>query len=282
MISSETHAFRQSDDARTRSRKCFILLAVFGVGALAVAAMYALGVPSRFARTESISLESDVTRLNGPFPKLKPHCPGDSSDSADSPEAGTYFKECHFHIYYQTEEEFKLFREFKEKFLDAVERKEFLAVGGGVIKALLPDLPQAWRAPYDRESELPSDEPWSWRSAFPDPPSHGPHPVPDYVIWAPIEYYWKVLEFICVHRGKLSVLIHPLTKLQAFDHDPNGRAVWMGKAIKLKEFFTGDRAILDRVPDEYRSLELGYNANPDSRYMPTNWTPETHPESKEI
>ncbi|CDO71870.1 hypothetical protein BN946_scf184940.g17 [Trametes cinnabarina] len=40
----------------------------------------------------------------------------------------------------------------------------------------------------------------------------GPHPVGSYEIWCPSESFVSVYSYLCLNRGNLSVLIHPLTR----------------------------------------------------------------------
>ncbi|KAI8805015.1 DOPA-like domain-containing protein [Cladochytrium replicatum] len=84
----------------------------------------------------------------------------------------------------------------------------------------------------------------------------GPHPVGSYEIWVPKEYFSKTYSWFLIHRpADVSVLIHPLTRLQRTDHDE--RAVWLGTPMPLD---------LDALPTDgdlpfqYPELGLGYSA----------------------
>jgi len=84
----------------------------------------------------------------------------------------------------------------------------------------------------------------------------GPHPVGSYEIWCPKESFASVFSYLSLHRGDLSVLIHPLTKQERADHE--NRNAWMGPSFPLN---------LDvlplaskEVPSQYHSLKLGYSS----------------------
>jgi len=40
----------------------------------------------------------------------------------------------------------------------------------------------------------------------------GPHPVGSYEIWVPQETFNAVFSYLCMNRGNLSILVHPLTR----------------------------------------------------------------------
>ncbi|THH20043.1 hypothetical protein EW146_g1223 [Bondarzewia mesenterica] len=88
----------------------------------------------------------------------------------------------------------------------------------------------------------------------------GPHPVGSYEIWCPSESFASVFSYLCMHRGKLSVLVHPLTReevsLSRKDHDT--RKAWIGSSFPL------DLSTLpiesETVPLQYPSLKLGYSS----------------------
>ncbi|KAH8100274.1 DOPA-like domain-containing protein [Cristinia sonorae] len=42
----------------------------------------------------------------------------------------------------------------------------------------------------------------------------GPHPVGSYEIWCPSESFASVFSYLCMNRGNLSILVHPLTTEQ--------------------------------------------------------------------
>ncbi|KAK7049290.1 hypothetical protein VNI00_005891 [Paramarasmius palmivorus] len=102
----------------------------------------------------------------------------------------------------------------------------------------------------------------------------GPHPVGSYEIWVPSETFSSVFSYLCMNRGKLSILVHPLTRehvitnpyflslcsdhrsLQRADHEI--RNAWIGPPFPL------DLSTLpiktDELPLQYPSLSLGYSS----------------------
>jgi DOPA 4,5-dioxygenase len=89
----------------------------------------------------------------------------------------------------------------------------------------------------------------------------GPHLIGSYEIWVPYESYADFYPWMVLNRGNLSILVHPLTRLEVKDH--TDRAVWMGDKLPL------DTSVLDPelpvVPYQYPELKLGY-----SKYMSTS------------
>jgi len=86
----------------------------------------------------------------------------------------------------------------------------------------------------------------------------GPHPVGSYEIWVPSETFSSVFSYLCMHRGNLSVLVHPLTREERKDHET--RNAWLGPSYPL------DLSILPvkskDIPLQYPILKLGYSAAP--------------------
>lgn len=84
----------------------------------------------------------------------------------------------------------------------------------------------------------------------------GPHPVGSYEIWCPSESFSSVFSYLCMSRGQLSILVHPLTINPREDHD--ARAAWIGSPFPL------DLSTLpvneSNVPLQYPSLKLGYSS----------------------
>jgi len=84
----------------------------------------------------------------------------------------------------------------------------------------------------------------------------GPHPAGSYEIWCPSESFASVFSYLCMNRGELSVLVHPLTKEERKDHEI--RNAWIGPSFPL------DLSTLPvksrNVPLQYPSLELGYSS----------------------
>ncbi|TFY79188.1 hypothetical protein EWM64_g4827 [Hericium alpestre] len=84
----------------------------------------------------------------------------------------------------------------------------------------------------------------------------GPHPVGSYEIWCPSESFSSLFSYLCMNRGDLSVLVHPLTREERSDHDT--RKAWIGPSYPL------DLSVLpvksETVPLQYPSLKLGYSS----------------------
>ncbi|OAX33081.1 hypothetical protein K503DRAFT_775987 [Rhizopogon vinicolor AM-OR11-026] len=40
----------------------------------------------------------------------------------------------------------------------------------------------------------------------------GPHPIGSYEIWVPASSFSSVFSYLCMNRGNLSILVHPLTR----------------------------------------------------------------------
>ncbi|KDR81986.1 hypothetical protein GALMADRAFT_58539 [Galerina marginata CBS 339.88] len=86
----------------------------------------------------------------------------------------------------------------------------------------------------------------------------GPHPAGSYEIWVPQETFSSVFSYLCMNRGSLSVLVHPLTREQRKDHD--ARVAWIGPSFPLDLSTLPIRS--DEIPLQYPSLKLGYSAKP--------------------
>ncbi|KAL1947240.1 hypothetical protein VTO73DRAFT_14201 [Trametes versicolor] len=84
----------------------------------------------------------------------------------------------------------------------------------------------------------------------------GPHPVGSYEIWCPSESFVSVYSYLCLNRGTLSILIHPLTREERKDHET--RQSWLGPSFPL------DLSTLPvsskELPFQYASLKLGYSS----------------------
>ncbi|KAJ3740479.1 DOPA-like domain-containing protein [Lentinula detonsa] len=84
----------------------------------------------------------------------------------------------------------------------------------------------------------------------------GPHLLGSYEIWVPAETFSSVFSYLCMNRGMLSILVHPLTREQRFDHE--SRSAWLGPTLPL------DLSTLplksDEIPLQYASLRLGYSS----------------------
>ncbi|KAI6144016.1 DOPA-like domain-containing protein [Pisolithus tinctorius] len=80
-----------------------------------------------------------------------------------------------------------------------------------------------------------------------------PHGTPprSYEIWVPSTSFAPVFSYLCQNRGKLSILIHPLTKEEVrLDHQ--FRNAWMGAPFPLDLSVLPDMA--PEVPLQYPSL----------------------------
>jgi len=84
----------------------------------------------------------------------------------------------------------------------------------------------------------------------------GPHPAGSYEIWCPSESFAAVFSYLCLNRGDLSILVHPLTTEERKDHEI--RNAWIGPSFPL------DLSTLTikskEVPFQYPSLGLGYSS----------------------
>ncbi|EKM56072.1 uncharacterized protein PHACADRAFT_59358, partial [Phanerochaete carnosa HHB-10118-sp] len=84
----------------------------------------------------------------------------------------------------------------------------------------------------------------------------GPHPVGSYEIWCPSESFASVFSYLCMNRGSLSILVHPLTREQRKDHEI--RNAWIGPSFPLDLSTLPVKS--EEVPLQYPSLKLGYSS----------------------
>jgi len=84
----------------------------------------------------------------------------------------------------------------------------------------------------------------------------GPHPVGSYEIWCPQESFASLYSYLCLNRGDLSVLIHPLTREERKDHET--RVAWLGPSFSLDLSMLPVKSV--NVPLQYPSLGLGYSS----------------------
>ncbi|PCH38639.1 hypothetical protein WOLCODRAFT_136379 [Wolfiporia cocos MD-104 SS10] len=84
----------------------------------------------------------------------------------------------------------------------------------------------------------------------------GPHPVGSYEVWVPSESFASVFSYLCMNRGGLSILVHPLTREERADHEV--RNAWIGPSFPLDLSRLPLRA--DEIPLQYPSLKLGYSS----------------------
>ncbi|KAF9464553.1 DOPA-like domain-containing protein [Collybia nuda] len=95
----------------------------------------------------------------------------------------------------------------------------------------------------------------------------GPHPVGSYEIWVPAETFSAVFSYLCMNRGQLSILVHPLTRdqrrydfvlLPRTPSDHEIRNAWIGPPFPLDLETLPVRSA--EVPLQYSTLKLGYSA----------------------
>ncbi|KAL5528887.1 hypothetical protein ACEPAG_4861 [Sanghuangporus baumii] len=108
----------------------------------------------------------------------------------------------------------------------------------------------------------------------------GPHPAGSYEIWCPSESFASVFSYLCMNRGELSILVHPLTREQVscllsaqnvrhrvvFVHfsskvlhrDHEFRNAWIGPSFPLDLSTLPLRS--ENIPLQYPSLGLGYSS----------------------
>ncbi|THU91423.1 hypothetical protein K435DRAFT_727291 [Dendrothele bispora CBS 962.96] len=84
----------------------------------------------------------------------------------------------------------------------------------------------------------------------------GPHPIGSYEIWVPTETFASVFSYLCLNRGDLSILIHPLTREEVRDHEL--RCAWLGPSYPLDLSCLPLRR--EELPLQYPSLKLGYSS----------------------
>lgn len=159
--------------------------------------------------------------------------------SAARPAAGP-IKEWHFHTYWFATRNPKSGEE-AQALHDALVEKvatdpEFIAVCNGVTSAQLPGLVGS-PPPMNRQPV-------------------GPHLSGSFETWVPIESFAKVLSWFTLHRGSLTVLVHPLTRYELEDHTTH--AMWLGQPWVLD--LDALRDDIGEPPAQYPELGLGYNA----------------------
>ncbi|KAJ6594629.1 DOPA-like domain-containing protein [Mycena capillaripes] len=84
----------------------------------------------------------------------------------------------------------------------------------------------------------------------------GPHPVGSYEIWAPSETFSSVFSYLCMNRGQLSILVHPLTRDEREDYEH--RNAWIGPSFPLDLSKLAIRR--EELPLQYPSLKVGYSS----------------------
>jgi DOPA 4,5-dioxygenase len=93
----------------------------------------------------------------------------------------------------------------------------------------------------------------------------GPHTVPSFQAWVPIEYFSIVYDYfmteVVERYPALSVFIHPLSVRERFDHSHRG--IFIGsKRFTLNMDILEET--LDKIPLMYPELGLGYSRLPAS------------------
>ncbi|KAL5533477.1 hypothetical protein ACEPAF_5253 [Sanghuangporus sanghuang] len=99
----------------------------------------------------------------------------------------------------------------------------------------------------------------------------GPHPAGSYEIWCPSELFASVFSYLCMSRGELSILVHPLTREQISSSwflpnffpikqrtDHQFRNAWIGPSFPLNLSTLPLRS--EDIPLQYPSLGLGYSS----------------------
>ncbi|KAH7479343.1 hypothetical protein PRNP1_008857 [Phytophthora ramorum] len=89
----------------------------------------------------------------------------------------------------------------------------------------------------------------------------GPHLSGSFETWAPAESFAQVLSWFTLHRGSLSILVHPLTRYEREDHTTH--AMWLGTpwVVDLDVL----REDLVTPPLQYPELGYGYSATADEQ-----------------
>ncbi|KAJ6546808.1 DOPA-like domain-containing protein [Mycena capillaripes] len=78
----------------------------------------------------------------------------------------------------------------------------------------------------------------------------GPHPVGSYEVWVPSETFSSVFSYLCLNRGSLSILVHPVTRDERGDHE--FRSAWIGPSFPLDLTKLPIRS--EEIPIQYPSL----------------------------
>lgn len=150
-------------------------------------------------------------------------------------------KEYHFHPYWHQNnpEEEKAALSLRDAIINEVARGNMTVVCDGVTRSILPGLNESQVSKFNRHPA-------------------GPHPVGNFQIWTPQEYFSQMLSFLMDKRGNISVLLHPLGKNPLRDHTAD--AMWLGEKYPL------DLSVLSPMGGfyaQYPELGLGYSKNDD-------------------
>ena len=59
----------------------------------------------------------------------------------------------------------------------------------------------------------------------------GPHPLPMFEAWYPLELYEEVFQWMKQNRKEFSIMFHPLSGNDRADHE--NHSLWLGKVLPL-------------------------------------------------
>merc|ERR1712126_280317 len=123
-------------------------------------------------------------------------------------------KEFHFHPYWHQNnpEEEAAALSLRDAIVNEVAISNMTVVCDGVNSGILSGLNDSQVSKFNRKPA-------------------GPHPVGNFQIWTPQEYFSQMLSFLMDKRGNISVLLHPLGKNPLRDHTAD--AMWLGEKYPL-------------------------------------------------
>ncbi|KAF1795280.1 hypothetical protein PC129_g3454 [Phytophthora cactorum] len=154
---------------------------------------------------------------------------------------GSSIKEWHFHtcFYHTNERSKKEAQALRDALVHqvTVNPKNFVAVCNGMTSEELPGL--AGKPPPMNLGPV------------------GPHLSGSFETWVPAESFAQVLSWFTLHRGSLSILVHPLTRYEREDHTTH--AMWLG--IPWVIDMDALREDLITPPLQYPELGYGYSAS---------------------
>merc|ERR1711879_975228 len=151
-------------------------------------------------------------------------------------------KEWHFHPYFhQTKpESLAEGRALYEKVIAEIEKGSFIAVVDGTQD-------------YFESIGMPIN-PDNFIGYFDEEPVR-PHPVGQFGLWVPVEYFGPVWSFISENRGNLTVLLHPCSKNGKEDHST--MAMWQGGRYEVYLESLANRGSSE-PESQFPELGLGY------------------------
>lgn len=156
-------------------------------------------------------------------------------------------REWHFHPYFfqGKPESLAEGRELYNKVIAEIKSGNFFAVVDGVQD-------------YYESIGMPIS-PDSWVGGFDEEPV-GPHPMGQFQLWVPTEYFGQVWSFMTENRGSLTILLHPLTGDNKSEHSE--LAMWQGgKNDIYMQAFRDDATVWDVPKSQFPELGLGYAGN---------------------